>query len=118
MHHKRKRSRNSRAGCKMCKPWKVSGAPTDMLLKPSENRLVQPDEGRPGPRHKASRMRWCRGKEGIEHELVCMTTQEAKGKPELGHRQAERFLVCKVCGKELKHFWGLAGQKTPEWVTR
>jgi len=25
MHHKRKRSRNRRAGCKLCKPWKVNG---------------------------------------------------------------------------------------------
>lgn len=25
MHHKRKRRRNLRAGCKMCKPWKVNG---------------------------------------------------------------------------------------------
>ena len=25
MHHKRKRPRNRRAGCKMCKPWKVNG---------------------------------------------------------------------------------------------
>jgi len=25
VHHKRKRPRNQRAGCKMCKPWKVNG---------------------------------------------------------------------------------------------
>lgn len=25
MHHKRKRSANRRAGCKLCKPWKVNG---------------------------------------------------------------------------------------------
>ncbi|WP_375688006.1 hypothetical protein [Pseudooceanicola sp. LIPI14-2-Ac024] len=25
MHHKRKRARNARAGCKLCKPWKVNG---------------------------------------------------------------------------------------------
>ncbi len=25
MHHKRGRARNRRAGCKMCKPWKVNG---------------------------------------------------------------------------------------------
>ena len=25
MHHKRHRPRNGRAGCKMCKPWKVNG---------------------------------------------------------------------------------------------
>jgi hypothetical protein len=25
MHHKRRRPRNLRAGCKMCKPWKING---------------------------------------------------------------------------------------------
>ena len=25
MHHKRGKARNVRAGCKMCKPWKVNG---------------------------------------------------------------------------------------------
>jgi hypothetical protein len=29
MHHKRGRHRNRRAGCKMCKPWKVNGVPTE-----------------------------------------------------------------------------------------
>jgi hypothetical protein len=28
MHHKRHRPRNARAGCKMCKPWKVNGFAT------------------------------------------------------------------------------------------
>lgn len=25
MHHKRGKARNARAGCKLCKPWKVNG---------------------------------------------------------------------------------------------
>ena len=25
MHHKRRKPRNIRAGCKMCKPWKING---------------------------------------------------------------------------------------------
>jgi hypothetical protein len=29
MHHKRKRPANRRAGCKLCKPWKVNGFRTD-----------------------------------------------------------------------------------------
>ncbi|MBT9446176.1 MAG: hypothetical protein IV086_10795 [Hyphomonadaceae bacterium] len=29
MHHKRKRPRNVRAGCKLCKPWKVNGYRTE-----------------------------------------------------------------------------------------
>ena len=30
MHHKRHRPHNSRAGCKMCKPWKVNGFRTEV----------------------------------------------------------------------------------------
>lgn len=29
MHHKRRRPRNRRAGCKLCKPWKVNGFRTE-----------------------------------------------------------------------------------------
>lgn len=29
MNHKRGRARNRRAGCKLCKPWKVNGMPTE-----------------------------------------------------------------------------------------
>lgn len=29
MHHKRGRPRNRRAGCKMCKRWKVNGVRTE-----------------------------------------------------------------------------------------
>jgi hypothetical protein len=29
MNHKRKKRRNIRAGCKMCKPWKVNGVRTE-----------------------------------------------------------------------------------------
>ena len=28
MRHKRKKTRNARAGCKLCKPWKVNGFAT------------------------------------------------------------------------------------------
>lgn len=31
MHHKRKRPKNRRAGCKLCKPWKVNGFKTERL---------------------------------------------------------------------------------------
>jgi len=30
-HHKRKRPRNRRCGCKYCKPWKVNGYRTERL---------------------------------------------------------------------------------------
>ncbi|MGE0746417.1 MAG: hypothetical protein AB7K86_14260 [Rhodospirillales bacterium] len=29
MNHKRRRPRNRRAGCKLCKPWKVNGFRTE-----------------------------------------------------------------------------------------
>lgn len=29
MHHKRHKARNARAGCKLCKPWKVNGVRTE-----------------------------------------------------------------------------------------
>lgn len=29
MHHKRGKSRNQRAGCKLCKPWKANGVRTE-----------------------------------------------------------------------------------------
>jgi hypothetical protein len=31
MHHKRKRARNRRAGCKLCKPWKMNGMRTEAM---------------------------------------------------------------------------------------
>jgi hypothetical protein len=30
-HHKRKRSKNQRAGCLLCKPWKMNGFAQDRL---------------------------------------------------------------------------------------
>jgi len=48
MHHKRKRNRNRRAGCKYCKPWKVNGFPT---------------ENKEGERFSDHRRRYCADKE-------------------------------------------------------
>lgn len=31
MHFKRRRARNRRAGCKLCKPWKVNGHRTERI---------------------------------------------------------------------------------------
>lgn len=31
MHHKKKRPRNRRAGCKLCRPWKINGVRSDHL---------------------------------------------------------------------------------------
>ncbi len=32
MHHKRHRPRNQRAGCKLCKPWKMNGVRTEQRV--------------------------------------------------------------------------------------
>ena len=44
MHHKRRRPKNRRAGCLMCKPWKVNGAGGQNRYegkwKPSEVRRI------------------------------------------------------------------------------
>lgn len=31
MHHKKKRPRNRRAGCKLCRPWKINGVRSEHL---------------------------------------------------------------------------------------
>lgn len=31
MNHKRGKARNQRAGCKLCKPWKMNGVPTERV---------------------------------------------------------------------------------------
>lgn len=104
----------------MCKPWKISGFKLDEQLRPSEQREIQPDEGRPVKKHRASRKKWCRGKEGVPHQPVCMTHEQAKGPARFPQQANDRYLVCKVCGKELAHYWGhfLSSRKEkPDWVT-
>ena len=46
--------------------------------------------------------------------------REAKGAPLFPSQEADRFLVCKVCGKELKHWWSFMfrRQDKPDWVTK
>lgn len=41
MHHKRKRPKNRRAGCLMCKSHKMNGAKVCWKLKASERRRLQ-----------------------------------------------------------------------------
>lgn len=50
MHHKKgKRIRNRRAGCKMCKPWKISGVRTEAVggekFTDHKNRIKEADYG-------------------------------------------------------------------------
>ena len=120
MNHKRKRPKSRRAGCLGCKPWKVSGSKLSEQLKPSEQRAVQPEEGRHGKKHRASRVKWCRGKEGVLHQPVCMTYEQAKGLPRFARQAVDRFLVCKACGKVLAHYWASfdsSRKEKPDWVT-
>ena len=42
-HHKRKRPKNRRAGCLLCKPHKANGAKEKD--PPAERRKMQPEEG-------------------------------------------------------------------------
>ena len=89
-------------------------------MKPSENRLIQEDEPTLR-RQRKNRKRWCRGKLGVEHQPVCMTYREAKGAPLFPSQEADRFLVCRVCGKELQHWWTMfksSRQNKPDWVTK
>lgn len=44
-HHKRKKPKNARSGCLMCKYWKVNGAKKETQLKASERRKIQKDNG-------------------------------------------------------------------------
>ena len=44
MNHKRKRPPNARAGCKLCKPGKASGAKPKDRIPPRERRKLQDGE--------------------------------------------------------------------------
>ncbi len=73
-----------------------------------------------GRRH--GRARWCRGKPGVEHQPACMTYAQAKTGSGLAASPTTadwRILVCKACGKELKHWFPIVGstKPKPDWVT-
>lgn len=42
MHHKKRRPKNRRAGCKLCRPWKINGAKESYhsVWKTSERRQL------------------------------------------------------------------------------
>jgi len=44
MHHKRKRPKNRRAGCLMCKPFKANGVPKRVHIKGGAKGKVQLSE--------------------------------------------------------------------------
>lgn len=43
MNHKRKKPKNARAGCLMCKPQKANGQKTNVKLAPAVRRVLQED---------------------------------------------------------------------------
>ncbi|MHB8563342.1 MAG: hypothetical protein ACYDDA_05220 [Acidiferrobacteraceae bacterium] len=45
MNHKRRRPKNRRAGCLLCKPHKANGARPKDKTPPNERRKLQDDEG-------------------------------------------------------------------------
>lgn len=40
MNHKKYRSKNQRAGCKLCRPWKINGVKFKNKFKISELRIL------------------------------------------------------------------------------
>ena len=63
-----------------------------------------------------NRRRWCRGKEGVEHQPKCMPYNEAKGGTLGKYTQDWRVLVCTVCGKDLALHSPYRNRPKPSWV--
>lgn len=40
MNHKKRKSKNQRSGCKLCKPWKINSVKFKNQHKPSELRIL------------------------------------------------------------------------------
>jgi hypothetical protein len=53
-HHKRRRPKNRRAGCLLCKPHKVNGAPPDSRFRVSELRRIGGKTHRVTRRHRGN----------------------------------------------------------------
>lgn len=45
-HHKRKKPKNARAGCTMCKPWKMNGARKSWKKMSDRRKLQKPVDER------------------------------------------------------------------------
>lgn len=72
---------------------------------------------------KKNTKKWCKGKQGREHTLVCMTYDEAKGTTNIKGFQGWRYLVCTSCGKEMdvyipRFFESDPTRPKPDWVIK
>ena len=84
-------------------------------------------------KHRADRKKWCKGKVGTEHKLICCKYIDVKQFPVekvsddcIINRNNWRILICSVCGKELDFWypinWGTTPiqkrkeHKKPDWV--
>lgn len=65
MHHKRRRPKNQRAGCLMCKPWKANHAPGDLM--PMQERRIG-ERGAEGAQRRLVGFQWDERSEEEEWE--------------------------------------------------
>ena len=88
-------------------------------------RNAKPDDV-PRVRGKRNTKKWCRGKPGVEHKLVCRDYNEVKrtmvGTPLEGKVYKNwRVLMCAECGKEIDYYMpldieGIKAKSKPPWV--
>lgn len=67
-----------------------------------------------GKRNRKDRKRWCKGKEGVEHEFECSRyTSESSAA-----FNAWRVLACRKCGKRKNEIYiPNPKRQKPDWVT-
>ena len=87
-------------------PWKESARKHKTFVQGGAEASAKPVGNK-----RKNRKKWCRGKEGVEHQPVCTdyntvkrhcTPDGWKG-GELG--KGWRLLVCSVCGRELDYYY-------------
>ena len=59
MNHKRRRPANRRAGCKLCKPWKINGAPVSDVATLRANEAERVDRKNAGFSQAGLRKAFC-----------------------------------------------------------
>lgn len=79
MHHKRGRPKNARAGCLMCKPWKMNGAKdamkkVDRDWRPTEDKPVKAKSKFVRPRPYGIKVTWVTSRFLLEHGLETAST--------------------------------------------
>lgn len=102
MNFKYGRPKSSRAGCRMCKPHKLTGEEKVKYNDP-------PDESnlRTARRAKKNRKKWCRGREGVPHKPEWISDKDRNlnfrtGRPQISDIDYQIY-VCSNCGKKLDY---------------